>query len=108
MAHERYGLKGGIDDLYDVHYAIGEGAYATVVKALQRREIRWYAVKRFRAEKLRQMKDRGEDAHTMNHLQKEIQVLQRLEHPNICKLKEAFYEGDSISECIVTGRGIGY
>ena len=108
MAHGRQGSDESVDSVYDVHCALGEGAFATVVKAIHRREIRWYAVKRFRAEKLRQIKDEGGDTPTTNHFQKEIQVLQRLEHPSICKLKEAFYEGDSISECIVTGRGIGY
>ena len=96
--------KDGLYKYYDVQHVLGKGAYATVVKALHRRECAWYAVKLFSGDKLRQMiensasngHDRGE---TTSHLQKEVQILERLEHPNICKLKEAFYEGYSVSEC---------
>ena len=88
--------------MYDIDSALGEGAFATVLKALHRREGKFYAVKTFKAEKLRPAGDGREVALTTNHLQKEIQVLERLKHPNVCQLKEAFYEGDSISECLET------
>lgn len=41
-------------------------------------------------------------------LQKEVKILEKLKHPNICQLKEVFYEEDYISEWVVCclGRGL--
>ena len=103
MASTQRGSDEGLYEMYDVQFVLGRGAYATVVKALHRKEGTWYAVKMFSGDKLRRILDntvsRGHDrGETTSHLQKEVQILERLEHPNICKLKEAFYEGFSVSK----------
>ncbi|KAH9939108.1 kinase-like domain-containing protein, partial [Epithele typhae] len=96
------GAKEGLYDLYDISHVLGKGAYATVVRALHRRERVWYAIKMFPGDRLRQALDtsmsRGiGESTTTKSLMKEVTILQMMNHPNICGLKEAFYEGDSIS-----------
>ena len=94
----------GIYRFYDLHHGLGQGAFATVVKALHRIEGKWYAIKSFPGEKLQQFlnrKSHGVDMmeSTARHLTREINVLQRLRHRNICQLKEAFIDsGYSVSK----------
>ncbi len=40
-------------------------------------------------------------------LQKEVKILEKLKHPNICQLKEVFYEEDYISEWVACCLGVG-
>ena len=105
MASTQRASEHSLYDMYDVHHVLGEGAYATVVKALHRREGAWYAVKMFKADKLSHVLDGHDPAapegFPLTHFQKEIQILRRLDHPNVCKLREAFYEGDSISKRLI-------
>ena len=91
---------------YDVQHVLGRGAYATVVKAMHRMEGKWYAVKMFSGDRLREMlcSSRERDVNverrmedTRRHLRQEVRILQSLKHPYICRLKEAFYEAYSVS-----------
>lgn len=95
----------GLYQSYDVHCVLGKGAYATVVKALHRRENKWYAIKMFSGDRLRELlsltASRGsarQMAATAAHLRREVRILQGLHHPYVCELKEAFFEGYSVSE----------
>lgn len=97
-----------VRDSYDVECmpVLGEGAFATVLKALHRRENKWYAVKTFSGDTLSYLLEghgaRGEVARSMEcsiaaHLRREVEILQGLRHRNVCPLKEAFLDEYSVS-----------
>ena len=97
--------KDGLYKFYDVQHVLGRGAYATVVKALHRNEGKWYAIKLFSGDRLRELLTsatfRGAEERmkaTAKHLRREVQALRGLSHPYVCELKEAFFEGYSVSE----------
>ena len=92
---------------YDITEELGKGSFATVMKALCRENGTWYAVKMIAmnqvkaAAQMTTATDRsGEKVRPdpTTTLQKEVKILERLKHPNICQLKEVFYEDDYISE----------
>ncbi|RDX51406.1 kinase-like protein [Lentinus brumalis] len=102
----------GLYESYDVHCVIGKGAYGTVVKALHRRENKWYAVKMFSGDRLRELLSAtisGGSARRMDataaHLKQEVQILQGLRNPYVCELKEAFFEGYSVSVVLELAKG---
>ncbi|RPD52895.1 Pkinase-domain-containing protein [Lentinus tigrinus ALCF2SS1-7] len=107
---------GGLDKLYDLQHMLGRGSFGTVMKALHREEGNWYAVKIMPANKLRKaVSDPSADAVTPdtipNILKREIDIMQRLEHKNICQFKEVFYESQGISivlELVKGGDLLGY
>ncbi|PIL30312.1 transporter [Ganoderma sinense ZZ0214-1] len=92
-----------LHQFYDIDHGIGSGAFATVVKALHLTERKWYAIKSFPGERVQQFLSwpsrRAEMMEsTWKHLEREMRVLKRLRHRNICQLKETFMEpGYSIS-----------
>ncbi|CDO76222.1 hypothetical protein BN946_scf184894.g11 [Trametes cinnabarina] len=94
--------KGGVHKVYDMQHELGKGSYATVVKALHKQEGKWYAIKIISTHKLRghwtddaaleglpQTKD-------ARRLLREITVLERLQHKNICQLKEVFVHSRNV------------
>ncbi|KAH9892439.1 kinase-like domain-containing protein [Cubamyces lactineus] len=92
----------GLYRYYDLLHELGKGSFATVMKALHKEEGKWYAVKMIQANKLR----KGLSNATLNGVQtndksnnfaREINILERLQHPNICQLKEVFFESYSIN-----------
>ncbi|TFK83093.1 kinase-like protein [Polyporus arcularius HHB13444] len=96
----------GLYKYYDLQHELGKGSFATVMKALHREEGKWYAVKMIQANKLR----RGLSSATINgngkgaksndkasNFAREINILERLQHPNICQLKEVFFESYNIN-----------
>ncbi|KAI0355786.1 Pkinase-domain-containing protein [Trametes cingulata] len=92
----------GLHKFYDLMHELGKGSFATVMKALHKEEGKWYAVKMIQANKLR----KGLSNATLNGVQtndkstnfaREINILERLQHPNICQLKEVFFESYSIN-----------
>ena len=96
---------GGLDKLYDLQHVLGRGSFGTVMKALHREEGNWYAVKIIPASKLRKaMTDTSMNAVTPDTipspLKREIDIMQRLQHKNICLFKEVFYENQGISKTI--------
>ena len=105
----------GLESLYDLQHVLGRGSFATVVKALHKTEGGWYAVKIIQASKLKKSGeaskplDEGEDP--MDNIpaafRREIEILRRLSHRNICKLKEVFFESTSISKRQIAGGGSG-
>ncbi len=89
------------------HYALleelGKGSFATVMKAMCKADGRYYAVKIIQANKLR-----GAATHAVNNgglsenspatvFAREISILEQLQHPNICHMKEVFFETVTIS-----------
>lgn len=76
------------------------------MKAVSRDSGIWYAVKMIQVNQVRASTGmtqsdtsgtRSKPDPTMA-LQKEVKILERLKHPNICQLKEVFYEEHYISE----------
>ena len=98
---------------YDLMMELGKGSFATVMKALHRKTGEWYAVKIIQASKLR----RGFSGASVQGLQtddkasnfaREINILERLQHRNICQLKEVFLERYNISKYRVCFWEIGH
>ena len=81
---------------YQIHEALGSGTFATVSKAIHRATGRWYAVKTMERRRLKSNAD--VNASPDAAFSREISILQELDHPRICKLKEVFYEAHTISE----------
>jgi len=99
----------GIHAHYDMAHELGRGTFATVMKAMSRTTAEWWAVKIIHSQKLR-----GANAAAINnndnnnnnnaagrqnsgHLQnlgREISILEKLNHPNICRLRETFVPED--------------
>ncbi|KAJ3003493.1 hypothetical protein NUW54_g5268 [Trametes sanguinea] len=94
--------SGGVHATYDMQHELGKGSYATVVKALHKQEGRWYAIKIISTHKLRG--NWTDDAALeglpktdgARRLLREITVLERLKHKNICELKEVFVHSRNV------------
>jgi serine/threonine/tyrosine protein kinase RAD53 len=89
----------GLYAFYDIGTELGKGSFATVMKAVNRETGVWYAVK--------MIKDKtagrgGEQQGQIRNaaIAREINIMEKLKHPNICELKEVFLEenGPDISE----------
>lgn len=80
---------------YDLGTELGKGSFATVRKAVHKTSGRWFAVKMIHPSKSvgdQQLKNK--DA-----LIREISIMEKLDHRNICKLFEVFVQNDNgISE----------
>ncbi|KAI0762162.1 Pkinase-domain-containing protein [Trametes elegans] len=92
----------GLHRFYDLLHELGKGSFATVMKAMHKQDGNYYAVKMIQANKLR----KGLSNASLNGAQtndktssfaREINILERLQHPNICQLKEVFFEAYSIN-----------
>lgn len=70
---------------YDISTELGKGSFATVRKAVSRATGEWYAVKMIQDSK------RGKGVRN-TALAREITIMERLKHPNICELKEVFFQ----------------
>ena len=92
----------GLHTIYDLQHELGKGSFATVMKALHKAEGNWYAIKMIQANKLRRdfsgASVRGlQNDDKTNNFAREINILERLQHKNICQLKEVFFESYKIS-----------
>ena len=84
------------------HYALleelGKGSFATVMKAMCKSDGRYYAVKIIQSNKLRAPDHVGPSRISpANAFAREISILEQLQHPNICHMKEVFFESANIS-----------
>jgi ser/thr/tyr protein kinase RAD53 len=70
---------------YDISTELGKGSFATVRKAVSRTTGEWYAVKMIQDNK------KGIGVRNTS-LAREITIMERLKHPNICELKEVFFQ----------------
>ncbi|KAH9859148.1 kinase-like protein [Lenzites betulinus] len=88
----------GLYQQYDLHEQLGKGSFATVVKALRRDDGKWYALKVIDLKRLRKEYNHVvAEPSEVETISKEISILQRLQHPNICELKDFFLDGSSLS-----------
>lgn len=94
----------GVEKHYDFIYVLGKGAYATVYKASSRENARWYAVKVIDIQQLslspdwvKHLANGPPTDPDVKKLLKEVTILERLHHKNICQLKEYFVEHHRIS-----------
>ncbi|KAK2463294.1 hypothetical protein APHAL10511_004949 [Amanita phalloides] len=84
--HTAAGLPSeGLYAHYDISTELGKGSFATVRKAVSRSTGEWYAVKMIQDSK------RGKGVRN-TALAREITIMERLKHPNICELKEVFFQ----------------
>jgi serine/threonine/tyrosine protein kinase RAD53 len=92
--------KGGLYAFYDIATELGKGSFATVVKAINRADGRWYAVKMIQNSKVKRITPTGTGgANNPNEIfVREISILEDLKHPNICQLKEVFWDATTISK----------
>ncbi|TFY55453.1 hypothetical protein EVJ58_g8242 [Rhodofomes roseus] len=85
----------GIFKYYQLHETLGTGSFATVTKAIHRETGVWYAVKTMERKRLRTASNA--QAHNDAAFSREINILEDLQHPRICGLKEVFYEEHTIN-----------
>jgi ser/thr/tyr protein kinase RAD53 len=98
----------GIHAFYDMAHELGRGTFATVMKAMSRTTGEWWAVKIIHAQKLRAANTAAAANNNNNNnnnavrnntgqlqnLAREISILETLDHPNICRLRETFVPED--------------
>jgi NIMA (never in mitosis gene a)-related kinase len=78
---------------FDILSEIGEGAYSKVYKVRRKSDHEIYALKKVILKKL----NTKEKSNALN----EIRILASITHPNVISYKEAFFDDDSESLCIV-------
>jgi len=94
----------GLHAFYDLGIELGKGSFASVHKAMHRVSGQWYAVKVIQADKVKKSAANGNggdvDPRKATAFAREISILEQLSHPNICQLKETFFDNvsHSISE----------
>ncbi|KAI0301033.1 kinase-like domain-containing protein [Multifurca ochricompacta] len=79
----------GIHAHYDMAHELGKGSFATVMKAMARETGEWWAVKIIHGNKVH-----SGNNHTLQAFGREISILETLDHPNICRLRETFVPDD--------------
>ncbi|KAL1941949.1 hypothetical protein VTO73DRAFT_6479 [Trametes versicolor] len=94
----------GVHEFYDFDRELGKGTFATVHKALNKAEGRWYAVKVIHTHKLnlppgwsKELQHGPPVDRAVKKLMAEILILERLNHRNICQLREVFAEPHRLS-----------
>ncbi|PPQ83126.1 hypothetical protein CVT24_002468 [Panaeolus cyanescens] len=81
----------GLYAKYDLGSELGKGSFATVRKAVNRETGKWYAVKMIHDSRtLRQSGDSKS-----NIFAREISIMEKLKHPNICELIEVFVQANN-------------
>ncbi|KAF8161058.1 kinase-like domain-containing protein [Crassisporium funariophilum] len=82
----------GLYAFYDLSTELGKGSFATVRKAISRSSGQWYAVKMIQESK--NVRQNGENGRTSrnNTFAREISIMEKLKHPNICELVEVFFQ----------------
>mmetsp|Transcript_2683 Transcript_2683/g.6325 ORF Transcript_2683/g.6325 Transcript_2683/m.6325 type:complete len:423 (+) Transcript_2683:62-1330(+) len=79
---------------FDVVGSLGEGAYSSVFEVLRRDDGLTYALKKVKLPSL----SSKEKLNALN----EVRLLASIEHPNVIAYKEAFFDDQSKSLCIIT------
>lgn len=82
-------------------HELGRGTFATVMKAMARTTGEWWAVKIIHSQKLRGANTAANNNNPVRNntlqlqsLAREISILETLNHPNICRLRETFVPED--------------
>ena len=89
----------GIHAHYDMAHELGKGSFATVMKAMARETGEWWAVKIIHGNKVRggnntNQNQNGGGNQYLQSFAREISILETLDHPNICRLRETFVPED--------------
>ncbi|EIW83742.1 kinase-like protein [Coniophora puteana RWD-64-598 SS2] len=81
-----------VELFYQFGNQIGQGTFGTVIQGLSRSTNKWYAIKVLNGKALRR-------AYAVSPLlvPREIFALEKLQHENLCQLKEVFFESSRIS-----------
>jgi len=103
----------GLHAYYDISSELGKGSFATVMKAVSRATGEWFAVKMIHDNKMikttadgpaaaaaaanNNANNNNNNAARTNAFAREISILEKLKHPNICQLKEVFFQDGNIS-----------
>lgn len=81
---------------YDLSTELGKGSFATVMKAISRATGKWYAVKMIHDKSVRSPGEQHSGPGSRRTaFAREISIMENLKHPNICELKEVFYQEDN-------------
>ncbi|KAH7928923.1 kinase-like protein [Leucogyrophana mollusca] len=93
---------GGLHAHYDISHELGKGSFATVMKAISRATGQWFAIKMIQENKVKRAAANAGEANASNAQKatafaREISILEKLNHPNICQLKEVFFEDANIN-----------
>ncbi|KAG8720166.1 hypothetical protein FRC08_001056 [Ceratobasidium sp. 394] len=83
-------VNGGVLDRYDLGPILGEGAFGTVHRALDRVTGEWYACKVVSKSRFAQ------NPRKLEIVRREVAVLRGLDHPHICKLVDHFENESTI------------
>ncbi|KDR75942.1 hypothetical protein GALMADRAFT_68135 [Galerina marginata CBS 339.88] len=79
---------------YDLGIELGKGSFATVRKAVHRVSGQWFAVKMINGSKTVRRGGHGNTSRNSTFA-REISIMEKLEHRNICKLVEVFFQDDN-------------
>ncbi|KAG6375586.1 kinase-like domain-containing protein [Boletus reticuloceps] len=91
--------QGGVHAFYDISHELGKGSFATVMKAISRATGQWFAIKMIHESKVRRVTandNKSDNDKAETAFMREIAILEDLDHPNICKLKEVFRDHGNI------------
>ncbi|KAI0646003.1 kinase-like domain-containing protein [Trametes meyenii] len=108
--HKGYGEPTtGLHKHYDLLHEVGKGSYASVMKALHREDGQWYAIKIIQENKLpaewRAAMAHGHPAtEESRRFLREITILKRLDHKNICLVLEFVAGGDLLGYLLLKER----
>ena len=78
-----------VQDIYDMKAVLGTGGYAVVWSAVHKATKQEYAIKVMKATASATPKD---DEVTVDEIRNEIEVMKKLEHPNVVYIKEYFVQ----------------
>jgi serine/threonine/tyrosine protein kinase RAD53 len=80
----------GLFGQYDLGIEVGKVSFATVRKAVHKPSGKWYAVKM-----IYPSKSVGQQESRNKNLIREISIMEKLDHHNVCKLVEVFFQNDN-------------
>ncbi|EIW83743.1 kinase-like protein [Coniophora puteana RWD-64-598 SS2] len=88
---------GSLRTSYDIGYEIGRGSFSTVWSGISRSTGKWYAIKFIDTPKevvdacAEDSESRDESRAKVVNYVREVGILEKLRHKNICQLEEVFY-----------------
>lgn len=74
---------------------LGKGTFATVMRGMHKETGEWCAVKIVHHAKIRGPQTQA----NMSSFAREVQILEKLDHPYICKFKEVFWGNGEDDTC---------
>ena len=92
-----------VQDIYDMKSVLGTGGYAVVWSAAHKVTKEEYAIKVMKATASANPKD---DEVTIDEIRNEIEVMKKLEHPNIIYIKEYFVQSGKFYIVMSCLRGV--